>query len=142
MASVAPTPESAFRPIPPALAAEAVNVVRGDAVAGNATSAGSTDMVPREAADRAAIVASEADAGFEADPIPAFVLPLPVAVAVAVPVRNFRVRNLLAMRSGTILETQWGHGDDLPLASGETTLAWTEFEVIDTQLAVRVTRLA
>lgn len=83
-----------------------------------------------------------ADADGSEDAIPAVVLPLPVTVSVGIPVRNFRVRNLLAMQAGTVLETQWGHGEDLPLASGDVSLAWTEFEVIDTQLAVRVTRLA
>jgi flagellar motor switch protein FliN/FliY len=66
---------------------------------------------------------------------------MPVNLTVAIPVRNFRVRNLLAMVSGLVVETQWGHGEDLPLASGEVQLAWAEFEVVDTRLAVRVTRL-
>jgi flagellar motor switch protein FliN/FliY len=65
-----------------------------------------------------------------------------VGVAVTVPVREFRVRNLLAMEPGAVIETQWGHGEDLPLASGDVQLAWSEFEVVDTRLAVRVTRLA
>jgi flagellar motor switch protein FliN/FliY len=67
---------------------------------------------------------------------------LPVELDVAVPVRQFRVRNLLALEPGTVIETQWGHGDDVPIASGPVQLAWSEFEVIDTQLAVRITRLA
>jgi flagellar motor switch protein FliN/FliY len=73
--------------------------------------------------------------------IPATLAGLPVGLAVAIPIRGFRVRNLLAMAPGEIIETQWGHGEDLPLASGEVQLAWTEFEVVDTKLAVRVTRL-
>ncbi len=67
---------------------------------------------------------------------------LPVELDVAVPVRGFRVRHLLALTPGQLIESQWGNGDDVPLASGEVQLAWSEFEVIDTQLAVRVTRLA
>ncbi len=67
---------------------------------------------------------------------------LPVELAVSVPVRNFRVRHLLSMAPGEVIETLWGHGEDLPLASGEVQLAWSEFEVVDTRLAVRVTRLA
>ncbi len=35
-----------------------------------------------------------------------------------------------------------GHGEDVPLSAGDVQLAWSEFEVVDTQLAVRVTRLA
>jgi flagellar motor switch/type III secretory pathway protein FliN len=67
---------------------------------------------------------------------------LPVELDVAVPVRDFRVRNLLALEPGQVIETRWAHGEDMPLAAGNVQLAWSEFEVVDTQLAVRVTRLA
>jgi len=67
---------------------------------------------------------------------------MPVVLAVAVPVRDFRVRKLLAMTPGDVIETRWGNGDDLPILAGDVQLAWTEFEVIETRLAVRVTRLA
>lgn len=67
---------------------------------------------------------------------------LPVELEVAVPVRDFRVRNLLSLNAGSVIETQWKQGDDLPLSAGEVQLAWSEFEVVDTKLAVRVTRLA
>lgn len=83
--------------------------------------------------------------GLELEEPPAFggpVVRLPVELDVAVPVRQFRVRHLLALVPGQIVETQWGNGDDVPLAAGEVQLAWTEFEVIETELAVRVTRLA
>jgi hypothetical protein len=67
---------------------------------------------------------------------------LPVELDVAVPVREFRVRDLLALQPNMVIETQWGHADDVPLAAGDVRLAWSEFEVVETQLAVRVTRLA
>ena len=67
---------------------------------------------------------------------------LPVEMDVAVPVREFRVRHLLALEPGKVIESRWNHGNDLPLAAGDVKLAWTEFEVIETRLAVRVTRLA
>ena len=66
---------------------------------------------------------------------------LPVELDISVAVRKFRVRNLLALEPGQVIETQWGHGQDVPLASGEVRLAWSEFEVVDSQLAVRLTRL-
>ena len=66
---------------------------------------------------------------------------MPVELDVTVPVRNFRVRDLLAMEPGLVVETQWAHGEDMPLAAGAVQLAWSEFEVVDSQLAVRVTRL-
>ncbi len=67
---------------------------------------------------------------------------LPVEIEVSVPVRDFRVRNLLALEPGKVIGSQWGNGDDLPITAGPVQLAWAEFEVIDTELAVRVTRLA
>jgi flagellar motor switch protein FliN/FliY len=67
---------------------------------------------------------------------------MPVGLSVSIPVRDFRVRKLLAAKAGELIETQWGHGEDLPLSSGDVQLAWCEFEVVDTRLAVRVTRLA
>jgi len=66
---------------------------------------------------------------------------LPVELDVTIPVRDFRVRTLLALEPGQLIESQWGNGDDMPLASGDVQLAWSEFEVVDTQLAVRLTRL-
>jgi len=67
---------------------------------------------------------------------------LPVELDVSLPVRGFRVRNLLALEPGKLIESQWSNGVDVPLAAGDVLLAWTEFEVLETRLAVRVTRLA
>jgi flagellar motor switch protein FliN/FliY len=61
---------------------------------------------------------------------------------VGVPLRDFRVRNLLSLQSDVVVESQWAHGEDVPIAAGKVQLAWAEFEVMDSQLAVRVTRLA
>jgi flagellar motor switch/type III secretory pathway protein FliN len=66
---------------------------------------------------------------------------LPVEVDVGVPLRAFRVRNLLALEPGTVVESQWANGEDVPLSSGDVQLAWSEFEVIEAQLGVRLTRL-
>lgn len=67
---------------------------------------------------------------------------LPVQLDVAIPLSEFRVRDLLALEPGRVVETEWVNGDDLPLFAGKVQLAWSEFEVIDARLAVRVTRLA
>ncbi len=96
-----------------------------------------------EAGRNQALVASPPQAVEPVDPVPfsAPVSLLPVELDVAVPVRQFRVRNLLALQPGQLIESQWGNGEDVPLASGEVRLAWSEFEVIETRLAVRITRL-
>ncbi len=67
---------------------------------------------------------------------------LPVELEVSIPIRQFRVRRLLALEPGQVIETQWGQAEDLPVAAGDVQLAWCEFEVVGDGLAVRLTRLA
>lgn len=67
---------------------------------------------------------------------------LPIKLDVGVPIREFRVRHLLALKPGTVVESQWVPGEDVPVVSGDQQLGWSDFEVIDGQLAVRLTRLA
>jgi flagellar motor switch protein FliN len=67
---------------------------------------------------------------------------LPLQLDLRVPVPSFRVQQLLALEKGQVIETVWPHAEDLPLWSGGVQLVWTEFEVVDQKLAVRVTRLA
>ena len=67
---------------------------------------------------------------------------LPMQLDVTVKVQSFRVQDLLAMETGTVLETLHEHTQDVPVRSGGALLVWAEFEVLDQQLAVRVTRLA
>jgi hypothetical protein len=66
---------------------------------------------------------------------------LPVELDVGVPIRDFRVRNLLALKPGVVVASQWEHASDLPVRSGNQALAWSEFEVEDSHLAVRIPRL-
>lgn len=80
-------------------------------------------------------------AGKHAIPEDSPALRMKVELEVSVPVRDFRVRKLLTLEAGTVVESRWNHSGDLPLAAGRVQLAWTEFEVVDTQLAARLTRL-
>lgn len=66
---------------------------------------------------------------------------LPLQLDLRVPLPSFRVQNLLSLEKGQVIESAWPHSEDLPLWSGDVHLVWTEFEVIDQKLAVRVTRL-
>ena len=67
---------------------------------------------------------------------------LPMLLTASVPVPRFKVRDLLGLRAGKVLHTAWPSTADIPLAVGDTRLSWTEFEVVEQQLAVRLTRLA
>lgn len=66
---------------------------------------------------------------------------LPMQLDVTVPIPYFRVQDLLALERGSILESRWVPGDDVPVWCGGVQLVWTEFEVVEQKLAVRVTRL-
>jgi flagellar motor switch protein FliN/FliY len=66
---------------------------------------------------------------------------LPMQLDVTIPISSFRVRDLLTLDRGSVLASQWPHTDDVPVWCGGSQLVWSEFEVIDDKLAVRVTRL-
>ena len=61
---------------------------------------------------------------------------------VMVRVPGFRVRDLLALETGRVVETEHEHTQDVPIECGGMLLMWGEFEVLDERLAVRITRLA
>ena len=67
---------------------------------------------------------------------------LPLLLDVTIPIRSFRVGDLLTLEKGTVLETDWLHTEDVPVWCGGSQLAWTEFEVMEDKLAVRVTRIS
>lgn len=98
---------------------------------GHQQAAAVTALVPKDSSPQ-----EEAELGADGP-----VSKLPVELDVAVPIRDFRVRNLLALRPGVVVASQWGQAEDLPVMSGNQPLAWSEFEVVDTHLAVRLTRL-
>jgi flagellar motor switch protein FliN/FliY len=66
---------------------------------------------------------------------------LPVQLDARVPLLNFRVADLLALTPGQVVPSEWPGSEDIPLKCGDVHLVWTEFEVVDQRLAVRVTRL-
>jgi len=67
---------------------------------------------------------------------------IPIEIDVAIPIKGFKVASLLALSAGDVVESRWAEGEDMPLGARGAPLAWTEFEVIDEKLAVRITRLA
>jgi flagellar motor switch protein FliM len=56
--------------------------------------------------------------------------------------REFRVRDLLQLEVGQIVESMCPDTDDVPVKVGHVQLGWSEFEVVEQRLAVRLTRLA
>ena len=66
---------------------------------------------------------------------------LKCALSVELPLHGFTVRDLLQLSVGSIVETQWKNGDDMPLRANQRQVAWIEFEALGDSLAVRVTEL-
>jgi flagellar motor switch/type III secretory pathway protein FliN len=64
---------------------------------------------------------------------------LPCTLTLDLPVVRFTVADLLALAKGSIVETACHHTSDVPLRVNNLLIGWTEFEVVDDRLAVRIT---
>jgi len=67
---------------------------------------------------------------------------VPCSLSLEIPVTHFTVGDLLRLKKGSIVVTANHHASDIPLRANGLLIAWTEFEVIGNQLAVRITELA
>lgn len=67
---------------------------------------------------------------------------LPIRLAAAVPVAKFRVGHLLRLAAGQVIESSWSSAQDVTVKAGDVQLFWSEFEVVEQRMAVRLTRLA
>ena len=99
--------------------------------------AGSALLASPQGDNTRGVAHSESKAISEKSPL----VGLPMQLDVIIPVPSFRVQDLLALEKGAVLESQWPQADDVPVWCGKSQLVWSEFEVVDQKLAVRVTRL-
>jgi flagellar motor switch/type III secretory pathway protein FliN len=67
---------------------------------------------------------------------------LRLAMTASVVLKGFKVRDLLKLRPGQVVESVWPETEDVPLIIGQVQVAWSEFEVVEQRLVVRLTRLA
>lgn len=67
---------------------------------------------------------------------------LPMRLTAGIPMARFAVRDLLGLCAGQTLLSAWSSTDDVPLKVGAVQLSWSEFEVVEQKMAVRLTRLA
>jgi flagellar motor switch protein FliN/FliY len=51
------------------------------------------------------------------------------------------VRDLLALKEGQVFESLSPATDDVPVRVGQAQLGWSEFEVLEQRMALRLTRL-
>lgn len=66
---------------------------------------------------------------------------LELTMAVEVPLLRFKVQDLLRLSEGQVFESAFSDTEDVPLRIGDMQLGWTEFEVVDQKIALRLTRL-
>jgi|GEM_PF-727790 len=65
-----------------------------------------------------------------------------VSTTAGIPMSGFKIGDLLRLAPGQIVESEWPHTEDVLLRAGRVHVAWSEFEVVDQRLVVRLTRLA
>ena len=67
---------------------------------------------------------------------------LPCLLTVEISVPRFTVADLVHLERGRVIATSWTVGQDVPLRVNGELIAWSEFEVVQNHLAVRLTELA
>jgi len=67
---------------------------------------------------------------------------LPCLLTVEISAPGFTVADLVGLERGRIVATRWTVGQDVPLLVNGELIAWSEFEVVQNLLAVRLTELA
>lgn len=67
---------------------------------------------------------------------------LPCLLTIEIPLPGFTVADLLHLERGRIIASRWTVGQDVPLRINHELIAWSEFEVAQNHLAVRLTELA
>src|SRR5665213_2809988 len=66
---------------------------------------------------------------------------LPVTMIATISLSRFRVQDLLGLAEGQVFESTSPDTEDVPLKVGDVQLGWTEFEVVEQKIALRLTRL-
>ncbi len=67
---------------------------------------------------------------------------LPTKLTVSIPIANFKVSDLLALTLGEVVHSLWAKEEDVPVRIGAVLVSWSEFEVVEQHMAIRLTRLA
>lgn len=66
---------------------------------------------------------------------------LPVTLTAGILLNRFKVRDLLNLREGQVFGSRSRDTEDVPLRVGQVQLGWSEFEVVEQRLSLRLTRL-
>ncbi|QNI35274.1 FliM/FliN family flagellar motor C-terminal domain-containing protein [Edaphobacter albus] len=77
----------------------------------------------------------------EEHPLWALLSRMTVVAMAGIPLSEFKIGDLLRLKPGELIESDWQHTEDVPVRAGRVQVAWSEFEVADQRLMVRLTRL-
>jgi len=66
---------------------------------------------------------------------------LRITLRAGVALHRFKVRDLLVLKEGQVFESLAPSTEDVPLKVGQVQLGWSEFEVLDQRMSLRLTRL-
>jgi flagellar motor switch protein FliN len=66
---------------------------------------------------------------------------LPFDLALELPVTKFTIRDLLQLRSGSVVQTSYSRGAEIPLLANGQLIGWAEFEPVGDYIGVRITEL-
>jgi flagellar motor switch protein FliM len=120
-----------------------------DVAVGNAPMASGSNSAPGPTAVQGTITLSEQPSGpqdrmatIERHPEWTLLSRIPMRLTASVPMPKFRVSDLLNLRPGSLVLSNWPSGDDVELKIGAVQLSWSEFEVVEQRIAIRLTRLA
>jgi flagellar motor switch protein FliN len=67
---------------------------------------------------------------------------VPCLLSIEISVPGFTVGELLVLEAGRLIDTRWTVGADVPLLINGELVAWSEFEIANNHVAVRLTELA
>jgi flagellar motor switch protein FliN/FliY len=67
---------------------------------------------------------------------------LPCLLSIEIPVPAFTVADFVFLKRGGLVNTRWTVGQDVPLHINGELVAWSEFEIVNNHIAVRLTELA
>lgn len=66
---------------------------------------------------------------------------LRVTMRVGVALNRFKVRDLLSLKEGQVFESLSPDTENVPLMVGQIHVGWSEFEILEQRMALRLTRL-
>ncbi len=69
------------------------------------------------------------------------VLALPCQLRIELRIPDFKVRDLLALEVDSIVDSRRKEGLHMPVSVNGEMIAWAEFDVVEEQLAVRLTEI-